>query len=164
MTIERWNPFGEMLTLREAINRLFEESFVQPSSTQPTSAQIGVPIDLRETDDQYILEASLPGVRPEDINITVQGSQLTLQAEQKQEEEKKGEHYLYRERRHGQFRRTLTLPTNIQADQVICELKNGQLTVTLPKAEEAKPRRIQITSGEQQQQIEGQAREVGQQT
>jgi HSP20 family protein len=164
MTIERWDPFGEMLTLRDAMNRLIEESFVRPSPALSTSARMGVPIDLRETEDQYILEASIPGVQPEDIDITVQGNQLTIQAEQKQEQENKGERYLYRERRYGRFQRTLTLPTNVQADQVQCELKNGQLTVSLPKAEEARPRRIQITGGKQQQQIEGQAREVGQQT
>jgi HSP20 family protein len=166
MTIERWDPFGEMLSLRDAMNRLLEESFVWPSrATTQLPSRMGPPIDLRETEDQYVLEAALPGVKPEDIDVSVQGNQVRIQAELKQDEEKKGERYHYRERRYGQFQRTITLPNNVKSDQVTSEFRNGLLTLTLPKAEEARPRRIQITGGEQpQQQMAGQAREVGQKT
>jgi len=163
MTIERWDPFSEMLSLRDAMNRLFEESFVWPSRGTPLApGRMGLPIDLRETEDQFVLEAALPGVKPEDIDVSVQGNQLRIQGEMKQDEEKKGERYHFRERRYGQFQRTIALPNNVKPDQVACEFRNGVLTVTLPKAEEARPRRIQITGGEQPKQIGGQAREVGQ--
>jgi HSP20 family protein len=163
MTIERWDPFGEMLTLRDAMNRLFEDSFVRPGMLMRNAPDsMGVPIDLRETEDQYVLQASLPGVKPEDIDVTIENNQLRIQGQIRQEEEKKGERYHLRERRFGQFQRALALPATIQADQVSCEFHDGTLTLTLPKAEEARPRRIQIGGGEQPTQIAGQAREVGQ--
>lgn len=163
MAIERWDPFSEMLTLRDAMNRLFEESFVRPGQAMTQSmGRLGMPIDLRETDDQFIVEATLPGVKPEDIDVTVQGNQLQIQAEQKQDEERKNERYHIRERRVGRFARTLSLPTSIRADQVRCEFRDGTLIVTLPKAEEARPRHIQVSGGEGQQQLTGQSREVGQ--
>jgi HSP20 family protein len=163
MTIERWDPFGEMLSLRDAMNRLFEESFVRPSlAATQAPGRMGLPIDLRESEEQYVLEAALPGVKPEDIDVSVQGNQLRIQGELKQGEDKQGERYHYRERRYGQFQRTIALPSNVKADQVACEFQGGLLTVTLPKAEEARPRRIQISGGEQPRQIAGQAREVGQ--
>ena len=165
MTIERWDPFSEMLSLRDAMNRLLEESFVWPSqATALAPGRMGLPIDLRETEDQYVLEAALPGVKPEDIDVSVQGNQLRIQAELKQDEEKKGERYHFRERRYGQFQRSIALPTNVKPDQVACEFQGGVLTVTLPKVEEARPRRIQISGTEQPRQIGGQAREVGQKT
>lgn len=75
MTIERWDPFGEMLTLRDAMNRLFEESFVRPGqAVAPGVGRFAMPIDLSEADDQFIVEAALPGLRPEDIDVTVQGN------------------------------------------------------------------------------------------
>lgn len=163
MAIDRWDPFGEMMSLREAMNRLFEESFVRPSLTATSGwGRMDLPIDLRETDDQFILEAAMPGVRPEDIDVSVQGNQLRIQGEVRKEEERKGERYHYRERHAGRFQRMITLPSSINPDQVSCELRNGVLTVTMPKAEEARPRRIQIIGGDQPRQIEGQAREVGQ--
>jgi HSP20 family protein len=162
MTIERWDPFGEMLSLRDAMNRLFEESFVQPSlATTQTPGHMRLPIDLRETEDQYILEAALPGVNPDDIDVSVQGNQVRIQGELKQDEEQKGERYHFRERRYGQFQRTIALPNDVKPDQVACEFRNGLLTVTLPKAEQVRPRRIQITGGGQPQPIAGKAREVG---
>jgi HSP20 family protein len=164
MTIERWDPFGEMLTLRDAMSRLLEDSFVRPSQSMARGmGQFAMPIDLRETDDQFIVEATLPGVKPEDIDVTVHGNQLQIQGEMKQEQEQKDERYHLRERRFGRFARTLALPTNIQADQVSCEYRDGMLKVTLPKAEAARPRRIQVSGGEdRQQQREGQERAVGQ--
>jgi HSP20 family protein len=155
MTIERWDPFSEMLTLRDAMNRLIEESFVRPGTTAVAlPGRAGFRADLRETENEYVLEASLPGVKPEDIDISVEGNQVSIRAETKAEEEKQGERYLFRERSYGRFQRTLTLPTNIQADQVNAELNNGILTLTLPKAEEARPRRIQVRGGGQSQQLE----------
>jgi len=165
MTMERWEPFSEMLSLRDAMNRLLEESFVRPSlATRSMPGGMSLPVDLRETEDQYVLEAALPGVKPEDIEVSVQGNHISIRGEVKQEQERKGERYHVRERRVGQFQRSIALPNTIQADRVSCDFKNGVLTVTLPKAEEARPRRIQISSGEQRRAIEGRTGDVGQQT
>lgn len=91
MTIERWDPFGEMLSLREAMNRLFEESFIGPNmATRTTTGGQTLPVDLRETEDNYILEAPMPGVKPEDVDVTVQGNQLFIQGESSTRRRRKG--------------------------------------------------------------------------
>src|SRR5215210_4340507 len=100
-----------MVTLRDAINRLFEESVVSPGTAQSARlGGMGIPVDLRETEDQYVIEAVLPGLKPDDIDISVQGNQVTIQGETKQAEEQQGAQYRLRERRFGRFQRTLTLP------------------------------------------------------
>jgi len=125
-TIERGDPFSAMMTLHDAMNRLFEERVVWPSrATTQAPDRIGLPSDLRATEDQFLLEATLPGMKPEDVDVSVQGDQLRIQGERKQDEEKKGERYHVRERRYGQFQRTIALPTNVKPGQVACEFRNG---------------------------------------
>ena len=103
-----------------------------------------LPLDIAETENEFIVKASLPGVRPEDVQITAHGDTLTIRGEIKAEEEKKDVHYHLRERRFGQFQRTVTLSTPIDADKAQAQFENGVLTLTLPKAEEAKPKQIKI--------------------
>ena len=151
MSIQRWDPFAEMMSLREAMNRLFEESIVRPGSPmQPAGGQLGLAIDLRENEDSYVLEAAVPGLKPDDIDISVLGNQVTIQGETKQEQDRQGERYHLRERRVGRFQRTISLPTAIQADQATAEFRDGLLILTLPKGQEAQPRRIPIGGGQQQ--------------
>ena len=152
MSVQRWDPFAEMMSLREAMNRLFEESFVRPGSAmQPAGGPMGLSIDLRENEDNYVLEAAVPGLKPDDIDISVLGNQVTLQGETKQEQDRQGERYHLRERRFGRFQRTVSLPTAVQADQATAEFRDGMLILTLPKAQETRPRRIPIGRGGQQQ-------------
>ena len=106
-----------------------------------------LPLDIAETEDEFIVKASLPGVRPEDVHITAHGDTLTIRGEMKAEEEKKGEHYHLRELRQGHFQRTVTLSTPISADKAQAQFENGVLTLKLPKAEEAKPKEIKIGGG-----------------
>ena len=155
MGMQRWDPFDEMMSLRDAMNRLIEQSVVSPtSSAQEGRSRPGsVQVDLREREDDYVLEASLPGFKPEEIDISVLGNQISIRGEHTEEQERRQERYHIRERRAGRFQRTVTLPSNVQADQARCEFNNGVLTLTLPKAAEAKPRRIPISGGAQQ--IEG---------
>lgn len=162
MTIARWDPFGEGLRLRDAMNRLFEESVVRPA-TFGTGEGFGLPLDLEESQDGYTVRASLPGFKPEDVNISVTGDTLTIRAEHKGEEEQKGRNYLLRERRFGSVTRSVTLPTRLQADQAEARYENGELILTLPKAEEVKPRQIQISSGGKQQLGGGSAEQGGEQ-
>ncbi len=148
MSIQRWDPFAEMMSLREAMNRLFEESVVRPGSAMPPAgSQLGLAIDLRETDDSYVLEAAVPGLKPDDIDISVLGNQVTIQGETKQEQDQQGERYHLRERRVGRFQRTVSLPTTVQTDQATAEFRDGMLILTLPKAQEVRPRRIPIGRG-----------------
>jgi HSP20 family protein len=143
MAIQRWEPLREMVSLRDAMNTLLQESFVRPVGLMGNGAAL-LPLDIAETEDEFIVKASLPGVRPEDVHITARGDTLTIRGEMKAEEEKKGEHYHLRELRQGHFERTVTLSTPISADKAQAQFENGILTLKLPKAEEAKPKEIKI--------------------
>jgi HSP20 family protein len=151
MSIQRWDPFAEMMSLRDAMNRLMEDSFVRPGAAMTASggSMLGAAVDLREQDDAYVLEASLPGLKPEDIDVSVLGNQITIQGELKGEQEREQGRYHLRERRFGRFQRTIALPSAVQANQAQCDFNNGVLKVTLPKAEETRPRRIPIGAGRQ---------------
>jgi HSP20 family protein len=119
-----------------------------------------LPLDVHETTDELVVTSSLPGVRSEDIDVTIQGNMLRIQGETKPPEHAKDEQVHRRERRYGRFFREITLPSTVKSDSVRAEFDNGVLTLHLPKTEEAKPRRIQVQSGgggSRQQQIEGRA-------
>jgi HSP20 family protein len=144
--VTRWDPFGEVMTLREAMNSLFEDSFVNPSSTR--SGTLGMPLDVAETKEAFIVEASLPGVRPEDLDITLQNNVLTISGETRQQQatgEKPNYHRV--ERRYGRFSRSISLPTQVQSDKVDAQLTNGILRLEIPKAEAARPRKIAVSVG-----------------
>jgi HSP20 family protein len=140
-TLTRWDPYQEAMTLREAVNRLFEESFV------PTTARNGgfVPaLDLSETPEAYFIELAVPGMKAEDINVTIENGVLTLAGEMRQEEETKERNFHRVERRYGRFSRSVTLPTTVRGDAIEAKLENGVLHLSIPKAEEVKPRKITV--------------------
>ena len=144
--VVRWEPFSEMVSLRDAVNRLFEDSFIRPNSwPQPFDGGTWtLPVDIVETKDNVIVKVSAPGVKPEDMDISVIGDALTLKGELKSEERFEEGNYVRKERRYGSFQRTLTLPTSVVADRANAEFENGVLTLTLPKADEAKPKSIKV--------------------
>jgi HSP20 family protein len=151
MTIQRFEPFREMVSLRDAMNSLFQESFVRPLGMQTEGNAVMLPLDISEDEDEFVIKASLPGVRPEDVQITAHGDTVTIRGEVKGEEEKQGGSYHLRERRFGQFQRTVVLPTPVRAEGARAQFENGVLTLTLPKAEEAKPKQIKIEGASQSQ-------------
>ena len=154
MAIQRWEPFREMISLREAVNSLLQDSFVRPGIMEGDGNAVMLPLDITENENEFVVKASLPGVRPEDVQITARGDTLTIRGEMKAEEEKKDDRYHLRKRRIGQFQRTVVLPTPINADGAQAQFENGVLTLTLPKAEEAKPKQIRLaaaTAGAAQQ-------------
>jgi HSP20 family protein len=145
MAIERWDPFREVVSLRDAMNTLFQESVIRPVGAAMSAAGQGaLPLDVRETENELIISASLPGVRPDDVQITVHGDTLTIRGESQVVEEKKGEQWHLRERRVGAFHRSLSLAAPIDADKAQAHFENGVLTLILPKAEEAKPKQIKV--------------------
>lgn len=192
MAIDLWNPFGEMMTLRDAMDRLLQESYVRPGSSLMSAGRGGMPLDVVENDNDYVVYASMPGVDPQHVQITVQGDTLTIRGEtsseinepqtqqgrtQAQTQGQPGQgatgqgqqgqtgNYLMRERRQAVYFRQVTLPTNINPDKAQAHFEHGELILTLPKAEEAKPKQIriqgmspegQITSGSQQRPMQGQ--------
>ncbi len=138
----RFEPMREMISLREAMDRLLNEAFT------PTFSLLGgwqvPPVDLYQTDDEVVLKAALPGLKPEDVQISITGDLLTIKGEFKEEQDKKERSYHLREQRYGAFERTFTLPTAVVAEKAKAEFENGILTITLPKAEEVKPKVITV--------------------
>jgi HSP20 family protein len=142
-SITRWEPMREMVTLREAIGRLFDDSMIRPAGWLGSALE-GPAIDVYQTKDDVIVKAAVPGLRPEDIDISVTGDMLTIKGEFKQEEKVEKEQYIYQERRFGQFCRQMSLPAYVKADKASAEYEQGVLTLKLPKVEEAKPKGIKI--------------------
>ena len=156
--ITRWDPFAEMATLRTAIDRMFDEgrpfrSFLGNGGTGVTEAAY-FPVDVFETGDELVVKASLPGVKPEQIDVSVHGDVLTIKGETAEDKEEKAENWYRRERRYGTVMRQLSLPTEVDADKAKADFDNGVLRLTLPKAESSKPKQIRVGGG--QQVIEGQ--------
>jgi HSP20 family protein len=141
--IRRTNPLGELVSLRQAMDRLFEDSFVRPRGLISEEHQL--PLDIKTTGDTLLVEAALPGVKPEDVQISVLGDTLTISGSTSHEETGDDEGYSYREIRRGSFSRTVTLPSGLKTDAATASFENGMLSLRIPKAEEAKPRQISIT-------------------
>jgi HSP20 family protein len=141
----RWDPVRDMVSLREAMDRLFEESFVRPRSLlAPTAGVSTLALDVYESTEDVTVQASIPGVKPEDIDISITGDLLTIKGETSEEKEEKEGRYHVRERRYGAFERVVTLPTQVDANKAQAEFTDGVLTLTLPKVEEVKPKSIKI--------------------
>ena len=143
--LTRYNPLGEAVSLRQAMDRLFEDSFVTPWRTLAGSAWPA--IDVHETPEAVVVTAALPGVKPDEVEITVTGQTLTLRGEFKADESIDRGQYLYQERRYGTFHRQIQLPVRIQSDRAEASFESGVLTLHVPKAEEVKPRQIPISVG-----------------
>jgi len=144
----RWDPARDMVSLREAMDRLFEESFLRPGFLGGNDSAAGLmPLDMYETQEEVVVKAAIPGVKPEDIDVTVTGDLLTIKGEFKSESEDADEkrNYHRQERRYGSFSRQVALPTSVNADGCQADFDNGVLTLKLPKAEEAKVKKVQIT-------------------
>jgi len=144
MAIERWNPLHEMVSLRDAMNTLLQDSFVRPGAAPGAGGLAALPLDVHETDAEFVIKASLPGVKPEEVQITVHGDTVTIRGETKAEEEKKGQTWHLRERRQGSFQRSVSLATPIDSDKALAWFEHGVLTLTLPKSEKARPKQIKV--------------------
>ena len=151
MSITRWDPFRDMMSLREAMANLLEESYVAPPAMQQGAVGT-LAVNIKETPDTFVVTAALPGVKPEDVDISVLGETLRIQAETKEEREQpqngnsQNGRWIVRERRHGIVQRVLTLPAQVKADEAQADFEHGVLHLTLPKAEAAKPRSIKINA------------------
>ena len=153
--VRRWDPFREMAQLRATMDRLLNETRNLPLASEETIWIL--PLDVSETEDAFLVKASIPGVNPDDIDITLTDNVLTIKAEIKEEKEIEEAQYHLRERRFGVFSRSITLPTAVDADHVEAVYENGVLNLTIPKAEEVKPRKIEVHSHKM---IEGESTEV----
>ena len=147
MAIVRWDPFRDVMTLQDRMNRLFDQSLskTRADDEEGLATSTWLPaVDIFETADTIVMKAELPGVSRENIDIQVRDNTLTLKGERKFEREVKNENYLRIERSYGAFQRAFSLPTVIQQDKIKAVSKDGVLEVTLPKAELAKPKQVKI--------------------
>ena len=141
----RWQPFPELISLRQAMEKLFEDSFVTFSRILSTLGPgVATPIDMYQTANDVVVKAALPGIKPEEVDITITGDTLTIKGETKAEEKIKREDYLYQEHRYGTFSRSVTLPSGLNTDKAEADFDNSILTLTIPKSEEAKPKQIKV--------------------
>ena len=138
----RWEPAREMMSLREAMDRLFEDAFTRPLSLRDGWATPA--IDMYQTDNDLVVKAALPGIKADEVQINVTSDILTIRGETKQEEEKNDKSWHIREQRWGAFERSVRLPTGVRSDKAKADFDNGVLTITLPKSEEVKPKTITV--------------------
>jgi HSP20 family protein len=162
-SITRWKPFSALdtftseprdgfVSLRNAMDRLFEEAFIRPSQLLPSWAagdggMTPPSLDLYETEDEVVVKAALAGVRPEDVDVSVEGRLLTLKGQLRAENRTERAGYHLRELRHGSFYRRIQLPVAVEVEKAEARFENGVLTLRLPKAAEARERKIEITAG-----------------
>jgi len=159
MSLIRRDPFREVMSLRSAMDRLFDNTFFgRDWEWEPVSGQLS--LDVAETDDEYLVKASVPGINLDDLDITFSGKTLTIKGEYKEEEAKEGAHYHLRERRYGSFARSIGLPSAVESDAIEARYEAGVLTLRLPKTEEVKPKRIAVHSVETPHMIEGTATDI----
>ena len=142
----RWEPARDAMTLREAMDRLFDDAFTRPFSIMRDGGSnwSSPAIDMYQTDNEVVVKAALPGIKADEVEINVTGDALTLRGEMKQEEERKDKSWHLREQRWGAFERSVRLPTTIVADQAKADFRDGILTVSLPKSEKVKPKTITV--------------------
>jgi len=142
--MQRWEPYKEMVTLRDAMDRLFEDSYVRPAVYWQGIEGVSVPMDVYQTANDVVVKASLPGYKPEEVDISITGDTLTIKGEHKAEKETKDENYWLKECHYGTFSRSITIPVEVESDKASATFENGILSLNLPKAEEVKPRQIKI--------------------
>ena len=140
----RWEPAREMMTLREAMDRLFDDAFTRPLSIRDGWSMSNPAVDMYQTENEVVVKASIPGMKAEDVQINVTGETLTLKGDVKQKDETREKSWHIREQRWGTFERSILLPSDVVADKAKAEFEDGILTITLPKAEQARPKTITV--------------------
>ena len=143
MAIDRWEPMRDFMTLRQAMDRLFEDTLVRGRpSGMPADRVMRLPIDAYATENELVIVAPIPGANPDDVQITIEGDTLTIKGETGPPLENVD--YIFQERAFGPFARTLTLNVAVEADKADASFENGLLVLTVPKAEAIKPKSIKV--------------------
>jgi len=145
MAVVKWDPLRDLLSIQERMNRLFEQTLSRSRAEEGIAASTWSPaVDIYETPETIVMKAELPGLSREDIEIHIRDNTLTLRGERRFAKDVQQENYLRIERAYGAFQRSFTLPATMQQDKIRAVFRDGVLELTLPKAEEAKPKKIAI--------------------
>lgn len=147
MNLVNYDPFRDLRGLQDEVNRLFSSSFTRGGDNELMRGAWNPSVDIYENNDQIVLEAELPGMSPEDVNISIENNVLTLHGERRFEKKDERDNFHRVERSYGSFTRSFTLPPTVSNEDVDANFENGILRLTLAKREEAKPRRIEIKAG-----------------
>lgn len=141
--LTKWDPFQDMLNIRNIVDRMFEDFYGGEQSMARIST-VGLALDVAENEDEFTVKASLPGIKADDIDITYTENTLTIKGEIKEDKETEDTHYHMRERRYGSFSRSISMPSKVKTEAIDANFSDGVLTIHMPKAEEVKPKRISI--------------------
>ncbi len=144
--VVRWEPMRELTSLRTAMDKLFEDSFIRPDAWRAGLPAEMLPVDLIESDDQVVVKATVPGVKPEDVEVTLTGDLLTIKGEFKAENREEHANYVRQERRSGSFCRQIGLPAGVDADNVEAAFEDGVLTLEMPKLANSGIKKIKVTA------------------
>lgn len=145
MAVVKWDPLRDLLSIQDRMNRLFEQTLSRSRAEEGIAASTWSPaVDIYETPETIVMKAELPGLSREDIEIQIRDNALTLRGERRFAKDAQQENYLRIERAYGAFQRSFTLPATIQQDKIRAVFRDGVLELTLPKAEDAKPKKIAI--------------------
>ena len=147
MTLMRWKPFGDLVSMQGRINRLFDDAFSDIGKDQESFASWYPATDIYETKDDYVFKLEVPGLAKDEVNVELNNNTLTIKGEKKESKEVKKEDYHRVESFTGSFSRSYTLPRNIDAKKIEANMKDGILELRVAKAEEAKPKAISIDVG-----------------
>lgn len=148
MALVRWEPFRNAAGLQERINRMFDDVFSanQPSEMDESAIGAWTPSsDIYETNDAIVIEAELPGLKKDDVNVEINDNVLSIKGERKEEDEKNDDNYYRRERFIGKFHRAFTLPMDVDTEKISAKFKDGVLHLEVPKPEEKKPKKINVS-------------------
>ena len=146
MNLVKWDPFRELEEVSNRLNRIFGQSLARSESGQNmlAVADWAPSVDISETDSEYLIKGEIPGVRKEDVKVTIQDGMLTIQGERKQEKEEKGKKFHRVERYYGSFTRSFTLPESVDEAKIKANFKDGMLNLQVPKTEKSKPKAIEV--------------------
>ena len=144
-TLVRWNPQRDLQLIQNEFDRMMDSFFTPPATV--ATPNLSLALDVAEDEHAYLVTAAMPGVKADDLDITLHKDVLTIKGHMRQEEEKEGVRYHLRERRYGEFSRSIRLPENVNAEAIEASHEDGVVTVRIPKAEAAKPKRIAVASG-----------------
>jgi HSP20 family protein len=143
-SVTRWNPIRDMISLREAMDQVFNENYLRNREARQQGLVWQLPIDAYATEDAIVLKADVPGLKPEDLEVTLEGDTLTIRGELKNRAE--SQNFILRERASGRFERVLTINTPIDPSKVEATFEDGVVTIVLPKSEAVKPKQIKVTA------------------
>ena len=159
MSVSRWDPFQDLLAIQDEMNQVFGRA--RQGQGQAGGRVWAPALDIFERKDAYVVTVEVPGVNADDLDITLEDGLLTIQGERQFTSESSEQQYHRVERRYGSFRRSITLPSQVQADAIEASFENGVLEVVVPKAEEAKPKKITVRAGGGRQEVPGTSTPAG---